>query len=162
MPPLDEGSFLLMPTTMPHASIGEAMDVLQLQDRAIHAIPEVEEVVGKIGRVESPLDPAPISMIETIISYKSEYITDQDGNRLNFRYDASKAAFARDEQGELIPDPEGRPYRQWRDEIRTPDDHLGRDRRGRRDPRARPRRRSSSRSRRGWSCSRAACGPRWD
>ena len=122
MPPLDEGSFLLMPTTMPHASIGEALDVLQLQDRAIHAIPEVEEVVGKIGRVESPLDPAPISMIETIISYKSEYITDKDGNRLNFRFDEATGEFARDDEGELIPDPEGRPFRQWRDEIKTPDD----------------------------------------
>ncbi|MBZ4660721.1 MAG: Acriflavin resistance protein, partial [Desulfacinum sp.] len=49
MPPLDEGSYLLMPTTMPHASIGEAMDVLQKQDMAIRAIPEIESVVGKIG-----------------------------------------------------------------------------------------------------------------
>ena len=59
---------------MPHASIGEVMDVLRKQDMAINAIPEVESAVGKLGRVESPLDPAPISMIETIISYKSEYI----------------------------------------------------------------------------------------
>ncbi|UCE17560.1 MAG: efflux RND transporter permease subunit, partial [Gemmatimonadota bacterium] len=49
MPPLDEGSYLLMPTTMPHASIGECLDVLQKQDMAIRAIPEVESVVGKIG-----------------------------------------------------------------------------------------------------------------
>ncbi len=61
MPPLDEGSYLYMPTTMPHASIGEALDVLQLQDRRINAIPEVELAVGKLGRVKSPLDPAPIS-----------------------------------------------------------------------------------------------------
>ena len=73
MPDLDEGSYLLMPTTMPHASIGEALDVLKKQDMAIQAIPEVESVVGKIGRVESPLDPAPISMIETVINYKPEY-----------------------------------------------------------------------------------------
>ncbi|MCK4537095.1 MAG: efflux RND transporter permease subunit, partial [Desulfuromonadales bacterium] len=67
MPPLDEGSYLLMPTTMPHASIGECLDVLQKQDMAIRAIPEVDLVAGKIGRVESPLDPAPISMVETVI-----------------------------------------------------------------------------------------------
>ncbi|MFW6164064.1 MAG: efflux RND transporter permease subunit, partial [Planctomycetota bacterium] len=75
MPPLDEGSFLLMPTTMPHASIGECLDVLRKQDMALRGIPEIDSVVGKIGRVESPLDPAPISMVETVISYKPEYIT---------------------------------------------------------------------------------------
>ena len=94
MPSLDEGSFLYMPTTMPHASIGEAMDVLKKQDMAINAIPEVESVVGKLGRVDSPLDPAPVSMIETIVNYKPEYIED--------------------ENGELA--------RQWRDHIRSPDD----------------------------------------
>ena len=65
-----------MPTTMAHASIGEAMNVLSLQDRRINAIPEVELAVGKIGRVRSPLDPAPVSMIETVINYKSEYLVD--------------------------------------------------------------------------------------
>ena len=82
MPDLDEGAFLLMPTTMPHASIGEVMDVIRKQDMAISAIPEVESAVGKLGRVESPLDPAPISMIETLITYKPEFITDADGNRV--------------------------------------------------------------------------------
>ena len=82
MPPLDEGSFLYMPTTMPHASIGESLDVLQLQNKMLVSIPEVESVVGKIGRADSPLDPAPISMIETFISYKSEYKTDLNGNRI--------------------------------------------------------------------------------
>ena len=57
MPPLDEGSFLYMPTTMPHASIGESMDVLQLQNQLLVSIPEVESVVGKIGRADTPLDP---------------------------------------------------------------------------------------------------------
>ncbi|MEZ6080429.1 MAG: efflux RND transporter permease subunit [Pirellulaceae bacterium] len=94
MPPLDEGSFLYMPTTMPHASIGEAMDVLQLQNRMLVSIPEVESVVGKIGRADSPLDPAPISMIETFIAYKSEYKTDQNGNRLDFRYDEKSGEYA--------------------------------------------------------------------
>ncbi|MBB3205003.1 Cu(I)/Ag(I) efflux system membrane protein CusA/SilA [Rhodopirellula rubra] len=122
MPPLDEGSFLYMPTTMPHASIGEAMDVLQLQNQLLVSIPEVESVVGKIGRADTPLDPAPVSMIETYITYKSEYKSDEDGHRLNFRYDEEAGEFVRDDSGELILDPAGRPFRQWRDEIRTPDD----------------------------------------
>ncbi len=122
MPDLDEGSYLYMPTTMPHASIGEAMDILRLQDMAIRAIPEVESVVGKIGRADSPLDPAPISMIETIITYKSEYRADADGRLLTFAYDEDAETFRRDAAGELVPDPEGRPFRQWRDEIQSPDD----------------------------------------
>jgi len=122
MPDLDEGSYLLMPTTMPHASIGEVMDVLRKQDMAINAIPEVASAVGKLGRVESPLDPAPISMIETIINYKSEYKTDQGGRILTFQYDTEQDAFARDVSENLIPDDDGRPFRQWRDEIKTPDD----------------------------------------
>jgi Cu(I)/Ag(I) efflux system membrane protein CusA/SilA len=120
MPPLDEGSFLWMPTTMTHASIGEATEILSTQDQLIGSIPEIESVVGKLGRADTPLDPAPISMFETVINYKSEYITDTDGRRLNFKY--KKGEFVRDENGELIPDSRGRPFRQWRDEIRTPDD----------------------------------------
>ncbi|UCE99169.1 MAG: efflux RND transporter permease subunit [Planctomycetota bacterium] len=122
MPPLDEGSFLYMPTTMPHASIGECLDILQKQDAAFQSIPEIESVIGKIGRVESPLDPAPISMVETVINYKSEYITDKDGRRLRFRYDKKKREFVRDENGQLICDDYGRPFRQWRDHIKSPDD----------------------------------------
>lgn len=122
MPALDEGSFLFMPTTMPHASIGEAMDVLRKQDMAINSIPEVESAVGKIGRVESPLDPAPISMIETIINYKSEYITDTTGHILTFQYDHSANDYAYDAEGSLIPDKHGKPFRQWRDEIKSPKD----------------------------------------
>ena len=122
MPDLDEGSYLLMPTTMPHASIGEVMDVLRKQDMAINAISEVDSAVGKLGRVESPLDPAPISMIETIISYKSEYKTDEDGRILTFAYDKAADDFERDVSGNLIPDEDGRPFRQWRDEIKSPDD----------------------------------------
>ncbi len=94
MPPFDEGSYLYMPTTMPHASLGQALEMLQRMDAAIATIPEVEEVVGKLGRAESPLDPAPISMIETIIIYRPEYIVDENGQRV----------------------------RQWRDHIRTPAD----------------------------------------
>jgi copper/silver efflux system protein len=122
MPPLDEGSYLYMPTTMPHASIGESLDVLQLQNKLIASIPEVETVVGKLGRADSALDPAPISMIETVISYKPEYMTDKDGSRLEFRYDEENQEFARDGKGDLIPEKGGRPFRLWRDTIRTPDD----------------------------------------
>lgn len=122
MPPLDEGSYLFMPTTMPHASIGKAMEIIEKQDMAIRAIPEVDSVVGKLGRVDSALDPAPISMIETIISYKPEYVTDKDGHRVRFKYDEKKRDYLRDDEGLLIPDPDGRLYRQWRDRIRKPDD----------------------------------------
>ncbi|RME27840.1 MAG: efflux RND transporter permease subunit, partial [Candidatus Zixiibacteriota bacterium] len=122
MPALDEGSFLYMPTTMPHASIGEALDILQYQDKSLSSIPEIESVVGKLGRTDSPLDPAPISMIETVINYKPEYIVDQSGHRVKFAYDKKTGAFLRDEHGELIPDEHGRPYRQWRDKIKSPDD----------------------------------------
>ena len=122
MQPLDEGSFLHMPSTMPHASIGEAMDILKRQLMALNAIPEIETAVGKLGRVESPLDPAPISMFETIINYKSEYITDRDGYRLRFRFDDEEGAFALTADGELVPDDDGRPFRQWRADVRSPDD----------------------------------------
>ncbi|MFP4107309.1 MAG: efflux RND transporter permease subunit, partial [Phycisphaerae bacterium] len=137
MPDLDEGSFLYMPTTMTHASIGEATDILAKQDQAFRAIPEVDTAVGKVGRAETPLDPAPLSMVETVINYHSEYVTDRDGNRINFRYDPDRkdlvrdvagtpllapdgdpyytaGRFVRDEDGRLIPDEDGRPFRQWR------------------------------------------------
>jgi Cu(I)/Ag(I) efflux system membrane protein CusA/SilA len=122
MPPLDEGSYLYMPTTMVHASIGEAVDILAKQDIAFRNIPEIDSVAGKIGRVESPLDPAPISMVETVINYKPEYKTDKDGRRVKFRYDKRNETFVFDENGELIPDTGGQLFRQWRDHIKTPDD----------------------------------------
>ncbi len=140
MPPLEEGSYLFMPTTMPHASIGEALDVLQKQDKAINAIPEVTSAVGKIGRADTPLDPAPVSMIETVINYKSEYMLDKDGHRKRFKYKPDavdyyrnkkgesvnapdgepykvKGTFVRDKEGNLIPDENGKPFRQWRPEL---------------------------------------------
>jgi Cu(I)/Ag(I) efflux system membrane protein CusA/SilA len=111
MPPLDEGSFLFMPTTMPHASIGEALDVLATQDMAISAIHEVESAVGKIGRVDSPLDPAPISMIETVINYHPEFATDDAGHRLRFAHVAADTDLFRDAEGRPVPAADGRPYR---------------------------------------------------
>lgn len=122
MPSLDEGAFLWMPTTMPHASIGEALEVVSYQDQAIASVPEVASVTGKIGRAESALDPAPLSMLETLIHYHPEYISDESGRRVNFRFDRQRGEFVRDADGELIPDPRGRPYRQWRDHIRSPQD----------------------------------------
>ena len=72
MPPLDEGSILFMPTMLPNVSITEAKRVLQVQDAIIKEIPEVEHVLGKVGRAETPTDPAPVSMIETIIILKNK------------------------------------------------------------------------------------------
>lgn len=111
MPPLDEGSFLYMPTTMPHASIGEVLDVMKKQDMAFASIPEIESVVGKLGRAETPLDPAPISMLETVINYKSQYITGRNGKRLKFRFDPHKIDFFRSPDGTVLPAPDGRPYK---------------------------------------------------
>jgi copper/silver efflux system protein len=88
MPPLDEGSFLYMPTTMPHASIGEAQDVLRKLDMAIATIPEVDLVVGKLGRARTALDPAPISMVETVVTYIPEYGEDDDGRVIRLWRDA--------------------------------------------------------------------------
>ncbi len=72
IPPLDEGSFLYMPSLLPQAGLGPAVQVNSIQDRAIASVPEVESVVGKLGRAESALDPAPIGMMESIIILKPE------------------------------------------------------------------------------------------
>ena len=122
MPSLDEGAFLYMPTTMPHASIGEATEIVKELDRRILSVPEVEMAVGKIGRVESPLDPAPISMVETIVQYRDEYRLDARGARMTFRVDPATGEFERDKDGALIEDPRGQPFRQWREQIHSPQD----------------------------------------
>jgi len=67
MPPLDEGALLYMPTTVPGISVTEAQRLLQLQDKVISSFPEVERVFGKAGRAETATDPAPFSMMETVI-----------------------------------------------------------------------------------------------
>jgi len=82
MPPFDEGQFLYMPTVMPHASLGQALEQLKLLDAAIMQIPEVEVAVGKLGRADSALDPAPVSMFETVVTYKPEWRTESDGTRV--------------------------------------------------------------------------------
>ncbi len=120
MPSLDEGSFLLMPTSMPHAGMQENVKNLRLLDMAVTAIPEIETVVGKAGRINSALDPAPMSMYENVILYKTEYKTNEQGHRIRFRYENGE--YIRSENGDLLPDKNGRYFRQWRDEIKSPDD----------------------------------------
>ena len=136
MPALDEGSFLLMPTTMPHSGIEENLEVIKMLDQRIGTIPEVESVVGKWGRVKSALDPAPTSMYENVINYRPEYILDEDGHRLRFKtdkdgafilknggkYDPSEDEFTVYTKEELVPDDNGDYFRQWRKNIKTPDD----------------------------------------
>jgi Cu(I)/Ag(I) efflux system membrane protein CusA/SilA len=70
MPPLDEGTLLYMPSTLPGISVGEAQRLLQVQDKIIKQFPEVDTVMGKSGRAETSTDPAPFSMMETVIVLK--------------------------------------------------------------------------------------------
>lgn len=136
MPALDEGSFLLMPTTMPHSGIEENLEVIRILDRKVNSIPEVDNVVGKWGRVNSALDPAPVSMFENVINYKPEYILDDKGHRMRFkvdgdgafllkdstRYDPGRDEFRTIGKEMLVPDSRGEYFRQWRDHIRSKDD----------------------------------------
>lgn len=137
MPPLDEGSYLLMPTTMSHSGIEENIDVIKKVDGFVAQIPEVESVVGKWGRVNSALDPAPISMFENTINYKPEYMVDENGHRMRFKtdkegnyvlkdgstYHPQRDGFRKVEKDELVIDKKkGEYYRQWRDHIQSPDD----------------------------------------
>lgn len=70
MPDLDEGDLMYMPTTLPAISIGKAQQILQQTDKLIYTVPEVDTVFGKIGRAETATDPAPLTMIETLIRFK--------------------------------------------------------------------------------------------
>ena len=70
MPPLNEGDILFMPTAVPGMTVGEATKVLQIQDRMLRQFPEVESVFGKAGQSETPTDPAPVSMFETVVKLK--------------------------------------------------------------------------------------------
>ncbi|MCB9251156.1 MAG: efflux RND transporter permease subunit [Flavobacteriales bacterium] len=136
MPSLDEGSFLLMPTSMPHTGVEQNKRVLQQLDMLVANIPEIDLVVGKMGRVESALDPAPISMYENIINYKPEYILDEYGHRKRFKVDnrgrlilisgdslSNKEALETGvAEKELIPDNDGDYFRNWRGHIHSTDD----------------------------------------
>ncbi len=136
MPSLDEGSYLLMPTTMSHSGIEENIDVIRKVDSHVASIPEVSSVVGKWGRVNSALDPAPISMFENTINYRPEFMVDEDGRRLRFKvddegsfvlkdgttYNVERDGFRQVKFEELVPDKNGEYFRQWRPEIKSPND----------------------------------------
>ena len=72
MPPLNEGTILYMPTTLPGISVTETHNLLQTMDKVLMATPEVERVFGKAGRAETSTDPAPFSMMETTVVLKPE------------------------------------------------------------------------------------------
>ncbi|RAJ11813.1 efflux RND transporter permease subunit [Olleya aquimaris] len=140
MPSLNEGSFLLMPTSMPHSGVEENKRVLQQLDMAVASIPEIETVVGKAGRTESALDPAPLSMYENVIQYKSEYMLNENRERQRYKVNNDGLFELKDgrfianpnntenvtlstvERSQLIPDNNGEFYRNWRPEIQSPDD----------------------------------------
>ena len=140
MPSLNEGSFLLMPTSLPHSGVEENKRVLQQLDMAVATIPEIETVVGKSGRTESALDPAPLSMYENMIQYKSEYMRNSKGKRQRYKVNddgafelkggtfitnpnnSENADFTKVKHTQLIEDNDGEFYRNWRPEINSPDD----------------------------------------
>lgn len=136
MPSLNEGSFLLMPTSMPHSSIEKNLQYIETLDKRLSVIPEVEVAVGKWGRVNSALDPAPVQMFENTINYRPEYILDENGQRMRFKvdredrfvlagnrtYDREKERFRNIQADSLIPDKHGEYFRQWRPRIKKPSD----------------------------------------
>jgi Cu(I)/Ag(I) efflux system membrane protein CusA/SilA len=136
MPSLNEGSFLLMPTSMPHSSIEKNLEYIEILDKRLSAIPEVEVAVGKWGRVNSALDPAPIQMFENTINYHSEYILDENGHRMQFKVDKRGNYILKDNSiynpqiqpfrvipsDSLVPDKKGEYFRQWRPQIKKPID----------------------------------------
>jgi len=136
MPSLNEGSFLLMPTSMPHAGIQQNLEYIEKLDKRLASIPEVEIAVGKWGRVNSALDPAPVQMFENTVNYRPEYILDDNGHRLKFktdrssgfvlingkRYNPAKDPFRVIPADSLIQSRNGEYFRQWRPQIKKPDD----------------------------------------
>jgi Cu(I)/Ag(I) efflux system membrane protein CusA/SilA len=126
---------------LPHSGVDENKRVLQQLDMAVASIPEIETVVGKAGRVESSLDPAPLSMYENLIQYKAEYILNTKGKRQRFKVNQKGAFMLKNgssvvnpnrsdkkvnmpdvDSSELIEDTDGAFYRNWRPEINSPDD----------------------------------------
>lgn len=135
MPSLSEGSFLLMPTSMPHAGIEQNLQYIEALDKRIQNIPEVEMAVGKWGRVNSALDPAPVQMFENVINYRPEFILDENGRRMRFKVNRKeeyilkngsvynpKEGFRLIPADSLMPDRRGDYFRQWRPHIKTTDD----------------------------------------
>ena len=135
MPSLNEGSFLLMPTSMPHTGIEQNLDYVEKLDKRLAAIPEVETAIGKWGRVNSALDPAPAQMFENTINYRPEYILDENGHRERFKVNGKGEylligggtynpanGFRLVPSDSLIADPNGDYFRQWRPEIKNAND----------------------------------------
>jgi len=132
MPSLNEGSFLLMPTSLPHSGVAENKRVLQQLDMAVATIPEIKTVVGKAGRVESALDPAPLSMYENVIIYKPEYKLNTDGHRQTFKvnddglFETVSGTYissgTKVDTKTLIADEDGEYFRNWRKHIKSADD----------------------------------------
>lgn len=135
MPSLNEGSFLLMPTSMPHTGVAQNLDYIEALDKRLAAIPEVETAIGKWGRVNSALDPAPAQMFENTINYRPEYILNEDGQRERFKVNKQGAYLLKNggtynpsdgfrllPKDSLIPDRKGDYFRQWRPEIKNTDD----------------------------------------
>lgn len=135
MPSLNEGSFLLMPTSMPHTGIAQNLDYIEALDKRLAAIPEVETAIGKWGRVNSALDPAPAQMFENTINYRPEYILNEDGQRERFKVNEKGEYLLKDggtynptdgfrliPRDSLIPDRKGDYFRQWHPEIKNTDD----------------------------------------
>ena len=135
MPSLNEGSFLLMPTSMPHSGIEQNLDYIEALDKRLASIPEVETAIGKWGRVNSALDPAPVQMFENMINYRPECILNEDGKRERFKVNRQgeyllkdggvynpKDGFRLIPSDSLIPDAKGDYFRQWRPEIKNTND----------------------------------------
>ena len=132
MPTVDEGDFVLMPTSLPQAGVAQNSKMLKKLDLAVASLPEVEYVVGKAGRVESALDPAPLSMYENLISYKTEYILNEEGNPIRFetneegkfklRSGGFIAAGNPVKQNQLIANSKGAYFRNWRAHIKNEGD----------------------------------------
>jgi Cu(I)/Ag(I) efflux system membrane protein CusA/SilA len=100
MPPLDEGALFYMPSTMPGISIGEAQKLLQVTDRILKQFPEVDRVLGKAGRAETPTDPAPLSMLETVITLKPK----SEWRKVDTWYSAWAPGWARAVFRHITPD----------------------------------------------------------
>ena len=135
MPSLNEGSFLLMPTSMPHTGIEQNLNYIEALDKRLAAIPEVETAIGKWGRVNSALDPAPAQIFEYTINYRPEYILNEDCKLERFNVTRKGEYLLRNggtynpadgfrliPADSLIPDRKGDYFRQWRPEIKNTND----------------------------------------
>ena len=125
---------------MPHAGVEENKRVLQQLDMAVASIPEIKTVVGKAGRTESALDPAPLSMYENMIQYKSEYMLNENGKRQRYKVNdkgffelidgrfianpnnSEDTSLISIDRSQLIKDNNGEFYRNWRPKIKSPND----------------------------------------